>query len=59
MCGDRSTPCTGTPRRRSGMAMRPVPTPSSSAAPPPARSARIRTTGSMTAGSNSSGHFAS
>ena len=59
MSGDRSIPCTRTPRRLSGRAMRPVPMPSSSAAPVPASSARNRTTGSTAAGSNSSGHLAS
>ena len=59
MAGDRSIPCTRTPRWLSGIAMRPVPMPSSSAAPSPARSARKRTAGSTTAGSNSSGHLAS
>jgi hypothetical protein len=59
MSGDSSIPCTGTPRRRSGMAIRPVPMPSSSAAPLPASSARKSTTGSTTTGANSSGHLAS
>lgn len=49
---DSSIPCTGTPRRASGSAIRPVPTPSSSARPSPASSARRSTAGSTTAGSN-------
>jgi hypothetical protein len=59
MSGDSSIPCTRTPRRLSGIAMRPVPIPSSSAAPPPASPARTSTGGSTIAGSNSSGHLAS
>ena len=54
MAGERSMPCTRTPRRLSGSAMRPVPMPSSSAAPLPASSARKSTAGSTTAGSNMS-----
>jgi len=52
MAGDRSMPCTRTPRRLSGSAIRPVPIPSSSAAPPAASAARKLTVGSSTAGSN-------
>jgi hypothetical protein len=49
---DSSMPCTGTPRRVSGSAIRPVPIPNSSARPLPATSARKSTTASTTAGSN-------
>ncbi len=59
MAGDSSIPCTRTPRRLSGNAMRPVPMPSSSAAPVPASSARKFTAGSTTAGSNRSGQRSS
>ena len=52
MAFDSSIPCTGTPRRASGSAIRPVPIPSSSAEPSPASSARKSTIGSTTAGSN-------
>lgn len=48
MSGERSMPCTGTPRALSGRASRPVPMPNSSAAPSPARS----TAGSTTAGAD-------
>src|SRR5215210_4971912 len=49
---EMSSPCTRTPRSLSGSAMRPVPTPSSSAAPSPARVTSRSTTGSTTAGSD-------
>ena len=39
MARDSSMPCTSTPRRASGSAIRPVPMASSSARPPPASSA--------------------
>jgi hypothetical protein len=52
---DSSIPCTRTPRRLSGNAMRPVPMRSSSAGPVPASSARKLTAGSTTSASNSSG----
>jgi hypothetical protein len=56
---DMSMPCTGTPRRASGSAMRPVPMPSSRARPElpglgPASPASTSAVRSMTAGSNSS-----
>ncbi len=53
MAFDRSMPCTGTPRAASGSAMRPVPMPSSSARPSPARPARKSAVAATTAGSNS------
>ncbi len=59
MSSDSSMPWTGTPRRLRGNARRPVPTPSSSTAPRPARSARKFTAGSTTAGSNRFAHLAS
>jgi hypothetical protein len=49
---DISIACTDTPRRASGSAIRPVPIPSSSARPLPARSARKSTTGSTASGAN-------
>ena len=52
MARDMSMPCTSTPRRASGSAIRPVPMPSSSARPPPASPARTPATVSMKAGSN-------
>jgi hypothetical protein len=52
IASDSSIPCTGTPRRESGSAIRPVPIPSSSARPAPAIPARKSTTGSIVAGSN-------
>ena len=52
MARDRSIPCTSTPRRASGSAIRPVPMPSSSARPPPASSASTSATVSAKAGSN-------
>src|SRR5579875_3432316 len=45
-------PCTGTPRSASGSAIRPVPTPNSSAAPSPASSATRSTTGPTRSGAN-------
>lgn len=60
MARDMSMPCTGTPRRASGSAIRPVPMPNSSAraspsAPgPPARPAIRSTTGSTASGPNTS-----
>ena len=45
-------PATRTPRSASGSAIRPVPIPSSSAPPSPAKPASISTTGSTTAGSD-------
>jgi hypothetical protein len=41
---DKSIPWTGTPRRARGSAIRPVPTPSPKARPPPASPARTSTT---------------
>ena len=52
IAADESMPCTGTPRASSGSAMRPVPTPSSSARPSPASVTRKSTTGSTTSGAN-------
>jgi hypothetical protein len=49
---DRSIPDTSTPRAASGSATRPVPTASSSAAPPAARWARKSTVGPSTAGTH-------
>ena len=54
IASERSIPCTRTPRSDSGSAIRPVPIPSSSAAPSPARAARKSTAGSSTSGSNMS-----
>ena len=51
IASDSSIPCTGTPRAASGSAIRPVPMPSSSAAPPAASSTRRSTIGPTTAGS--------
>ncbi len=52
MARDRSMPCTSTPRRASGSAIRPVPMPNSSARPPPASPASTSATVSVKAGSN-------
>ena len=49
---ESSMPLTGMPRSARGMATRPVPIASSSAAPSPARSDRKRTAGSRTSGAN-------
>ena len=54
MARDRSMPCTGTPRRASGSAIRPVPMPSSSARPPSASPASTLATVSTSAGLNMS-----
>jgi hypothetical protein len=51
IASERSIPRTGTPRSASGSAIRPVPMPSSSAAPSPASSARKSTAASIAAGS--------
>jgi hypothetical protein len=51
---DSSMPWTGTPRRASGRAIRPVPLPSSRARPPPASSASASTTGPTAPASNMS-----
>ena len=51
---DSSIPSTGTPRRASGRAIRPVPMPSSSARPVPASAAMNSTTASTASGSNMS-----
>lgn len=59
IAGEISIPCTRGPRRLSGIAMRPVPAPSSRTGPGPANAARKSTTGSMAAAVNSSGHLAS
>lgn len=60
MARDRSTPCTRTPRPARGSAIRPVPTPSSSARPPsPASPARNSTVGPTTRGANISADEAS
>ena len=52
MARDRSMPCTSTPRRVSGSAIRPVPMPNSSARPPPASPASTSATVSVKEGSN-------
>lgn len=49
---DMSMPCTGTPRPARGSAIRPMPTPNSSARPPPASRARRSTAGSTASGVN-------
>ena len=49
---DSSMPETGTPRRASGRAIRPVPTPSSSARPASASAARKSTVGSTAPAAN-------
>ena len=52
MARDRSMPCTSTPRRASGSAIRPVPMASSSARPSAASPASTSATVSVKAGSN-------
>ena len=59
IASERSIPWTVTPRAASGSAIRPVPMPSSSAAPSPARSARNSTAGSTTSGANIAAESAS